>query len=152
MSKDHEEALRRLLDREAIRDLPHRYALCIWTKDAEGAAGLFTETGWMDAGNGTAIRGRAALVAVYRHAFGASDSHPFVHNCVIELAGDTATGRCCLDLRVNVGGRILMGSGEYRDAYVRTEDGWLFASRTLRMHYQVPVATVTNPERQAPGS
>lgn len=133
--------LQRLLDIEAIRDLPRRYANCIWGKDAAGAASLFTEDGFMDSGRGEPIRGRAVLTATFTHAFDGSISHPFVHNHVIELSGDTATGVCHLDLRVIIGDKVLISSADYQDVYVRQGGTWLFQSRKLRMHYQIPVTT-----------
>ena len=43
-----ESHVQRLLDLEAIRDLPRRYAHCVWTRDVEGAVALFTADGVMD--------------------------------------------------------------------------------------------------------
>lgn len=136
-----QEQQQRLLDLEAIRDLPRRYACCVWRKDAAGAARLFAEDGFMQTGTGEPVLGHDALVDAFTKAFGGSDAHPFVHNHVIELSGDTATGFCCLDLRVRVDGKILIGSGDYHDIYVRRNNTWLFHSRKLCIHYQVPIAT-----------
>ena len=51
MSEPSPDALQRLLDLEAIRDLARRYAHCIWRKDADGAAALFADDGAMDTGD-----------------------------------------------------------------------------------------------------
>jgi hypothetical protein len=64
--------------------------------------------------------------------------HPFVHNHVIELDGDRASGVCYLDLRAITEGRSVMGSGFYRDRYARVEGDWKFESRELTMCYLVP--------------
>ena len=114
-----QEDIRRLMDLEAIRDLARRYAHCVWIKDPAGAA---------------------ALIAVYRNAFGQSDFQPFVHNHVIELADDRATGVCYLDLRAAIDGRSMIGAGYYHDVYIRRPDGWKFKSRQLTLAYLVPLA------------
>lgn len=132
------EQMQRLLDLEAIRDLPRRYAHCVWRKDAAGSAALFTEDGFMDIGTGEPMRGRAAIVATYAPIFAGGELQPFVHNHVIELDGDMATGTAYIDLRVTVGGKNLIGTGIYHDVYVRTAGGWLFQSRKLIMNHMLP--------------
>ena len=52
------EAVRELADLEAIRALVHRYAHCVWQKDAAAAVDLFAEDGEMETGDRPAIRGR----------------------------------------------------------------------------------------------
>ena len=120
---DHasEATLRALADREAIRDLASRYAHCVWRKDVDGAVGLFTDDGEMDTGDRPAIKGRAALLEEYRRMITGPQFHPFVHNHLIELHGDTATGICYLDLRATMDGTSMIGSGYYDDRYVRVE-------------------------------
>lgn len=135
-----QEDIRRLTDLEAIRDLARRYAHCVWLGDAVAAADLFVEDCVMDTGSQDPIHGRQALIAVYRSAFGQSLFQPFVHNHVIELGGDQATGVCYLDLRAVIDGRSMIGSGYYRDCYVRGQDSWKFKSRRLTMAYLVPLA------------
>jgi len=139
MSLPSEVALRRLLDLEAIRDLACRYANCIWRRDADGAAALFADDGVMDTGDRPPLVGRDAIREAYRAILPASDFQPFLHNHVIDLDGDRATGSCNLDLRVTRDGRSLIGSGTYEDRYVRAGDGWQFASRRLTMHFLVPL-------------
>ena len=139
MSLPTDAALRRLLDLEAIRDLACRYARCIWRKDADGAADLFAGDGVMDTGDRPPLVGRDAIRDAYRAILPSSDLQPFVHNHVIDLDGDRATGSCNLDLRVTRDGRSLIGSGSYEDRYVRVGDGWQFASRRLTMHFLVPL-------------
>ena len=136
-----EHTLPQLSDLEAIRDLARRYAHCVWQKDAAGCAALFTEDCEMDAGmGGRPIIGREAMVKVYTPAFERSDLQPFVHNHVIDLDGDTATGTVYLDLRATMDGKAMIGSGHYDDRYVRTAEGWRFASRKLTLRHFVPLS------------
>jgi len=88
----------------------------------------------MDMGDRPAIEGRAALLEIYQATFDASTFRPFVHNHVIELDGDRATGTCYLDLRaVSDEGKPMTGHGFYRDRYQRIDGEWKFASRLLTM-------------------
>lgn len=139
MSVPCKDDLQRLLDLEAIRDLARRYAHCIWTKDADGAAALFADDGVMDTGDRPPLVGAAAIRDAYRTILPASDFLPFVHDHLIELQGDRATGTCHLDLRMTRDGRRHLGAGSYADHYVRAGERWKFASRRLTMHFLVPV-------------
>lgn len=138
MSGPGADALQRLLDLEAIRDLVRRYAYCIWRRDADGAAALFAETGVMDPGDRPPLVGPTAIRTAYRAILPASDLQPFVHDHLIELDGDRATGSCHLDLRMTRDGRRHLGAGCYDDRYVRVDGCWKFASRRLTMQFLVP--------------
>ena len=138
MPQAMEDLVRALVDNDAIRDLARRYADCVWRRDISGAVTLFADDGVMDTGTGAPIVGRAALLEAYRSML-TGDLQPFVHNHVIELAGDRATGRCYLDLRATRDGISMMGSGWYDDVYVRTASGWKFQSRRLNMRFFAPL-------------
>lgn len=127
------DGIRRLLDLEEIRDLAHRYAHCVWQGDASGAAELFAEDGEMDTGDRPPIRGREAIRASYEEIFRNQEFRPMVHNQVIDLDGESATGSCYLDVRAHLDGVDKVGLGFYRDRYVRTTDGWKFRSRLLTL-------------------
>lgn len=138
MSAPAADSVRRLVDLEAIRDLVRRYAHCIWLRDADGAAALFAEDAAMDTGDRPPLVGRETIREAYRAILPASDLMPFVHDHLIDLDGDRATGTCHLDLRMTRDGRRFLGAGSYDDRYVRARDGWKFASRRLTMHFLVP--------------
>jgi ketosteroid isomerase-like protein len=131
-----EASVRALADREAIRDLARRYAHAVWQKDAAGAIALFADDGEMDTGDRPPIRGRQALLDAYQTMFAKDEFHPMIHNHVIDFeAGDTrsASGTCYLDLEAVVDGVAMIGTGVYRDRYVRVGDEWKFRSRKLSM-------------------
>lgn len=134
-----ESDVRRLRHLEQIRDLPRRYAHCVWTRDVEGALDLFTPDGVMDLGTGTPARGREALRAAYQGLLGPNVFEPFIHNHVIDFDGAGARGVCYLDLRAVVDGRSLVGAGYYEDTYAIADGRWKFASRRLCMRYLVPI-------------
>ena len=131
--------LRELTDREAIRDLARRYAHYVWQKQIAAAVDLFTEDGEMDTGESPPLRGRAALLEAYQRMLGNARFQPFVHNHVIDLAGDEASGICYLDLRAVQEGRSMIGSGYYEDRYRRVAGEWKFQSRKLQMDWLVPL-------------
>ncbi len=137
-----EAAVRQMADREAIRDLAHRYAHCVWQKDAVGATELFTEDGVMDTGDRPPLEGREVMLESYRQMLAESELRPFVHNHVIELEGDRATGTCYLDLHATIEGKPMTGLGHYEDKYVRIEGQWKFRSRKLNL-YQLTEASAT---------
>jgi ketosteroid isomerase-like protein len=134
-----EAQVRELADREAIRDLARRYAHYVWQLDVRAAIALFTEDGEMDTGDGPPIAGRDALIGAYQAMLGDGGFQPFVHNHVIDLHGDEATGTCYLDLRATQDGRSMIGSGFYDDRYVRVDGEWRFRSRKLTMRHLVPL-------------
>ena len=138
-SASSEMGVRELADREAIRDLARRYAHHVWRKEVPETAELFTEDGEMDTGEAPVLRGRAAILEAYQGALGDSQFHPFVHNHIVELGGDEATGTCYLDLRATMEGRSMIGSGYYDDRYARGDGGWKFRSRKRTLCYLVPI-------------
>jgi hypothetical protein len=131
--------VRRLADLEAIRDLARRYAHCVWQKDVSGAVDLFTADGEMNTGDRPPIVGRAALAESYKSILGEGAFQPFVHNHVVELNGDAATGTCYLDLRAVNAGQSMIGAGYYDDVYVRVDGVWKFRSRRLNLLWYVPI-------------
>ena len=137
-----EKRIKRLEDLEAIRDLPRRYAHLVWQGKALETVELFSIDGAVDLGpnDGGRIVGRENLRAIYSEKVGTDEMmlHPFVHNHIIDLQGDTASGTAYLDLRCTKEGESLMGSGFYEDQYLREEGRWKFKERKLTMCYLVP--------------
>lgn len=131
--------VRRLADLEAIRDLARRYAHHVWQKQPLQAVALFARDGVMDLGPDGRIEGSERLRAVYGEKVGGDTLlQPYVHNHVITLEGDTASGVCYLDLRCRRDGQSLIGAGFYEDRYVREDGEWKFAARRLNLCYLVP--------------
>lgn len=129
-----------LADTEAIRDLARRYAHYVWQNELEALANLFAEDGEMDPGTRPPIRGRHALLAGFREMLTVGDVFlPFVQQHIVELAGDTATGTCYIDLRAEVQGQSMIGAGWYADRYVRMAEGWRFQSRKITLRFFVPL-------------
>ena len=136
---DLEQRIRALEDRESIRDLANTYAHLVWQNKPLDAVDLFAIDGVVDMGpDGGVVRGRENLRAIYTEKVSEMLLHPFVHNHLIELNGDIATGIAYVDLRCVREGQSLMGSGFYNDKYIREEGEWKFQERVLTMCYLVP--------------
>ena len=138
---DLEALVRELADKEAIRDLARRYAHHVWQLEVDALVDLFAEDGEMDTSLEEPIRGRPALREAFQRLVDddEADLQPFVHNHVIELDGDRARGTAYIDLRSVREGRSMLGSGYYRDRYVRQGDAWKFQSRGLVLRFFVPL-------------
>ncbi|MEX2479434.1 MAG: nuclear transport factor 2 family protein [Gammaproteobacteria bacterium] len=124
--------LAELVAREAIRELPQRYCDCVWRNDIDGLVDLFTADGRFVAemsGITMTVVGQDDIRAMFDQALG-MQPRPYIHNHVIELAGDGfASGRCYLDLRSARRDFAFLGAGYYEDDYLATPAGWKFHSR-----------------------
>lgn len=133
------EAIKRLVDIEAIKALKHRYAAFLDDDyDAEGCAKLFAPDAVWDGGAFGRHEGRAAI----RDFFASmpqmvSWSCHYLLNPIIEVDGDKATGQWLLwqPLVMKDGDQAMWVSARYADTYVRNGDGpgeageeWLFQS------------------------
>ena len=132
-SRSLENDVQRLLDLEAIRDLPRRYCHHIWQRDAEGVASLYAEDAELPARPGRPLtRGREEILKFFQGVVSQpTGPYPFIHNHVIQLQGDRATGTCYLDLRSFQDGRATLGAGYYNDEYVKVGGEWKFRSRRI---------------------
>lgn len=111
-----------------------------------GAVSLFADDGEMDLGDRPPFKGKAALLESYQGLITGPSMHPFVHNHVIELDGDRATGMCYLDLRATLAdGTKMIGSGYYHDVYVRVGADWKFHFRKLTLCDYLPFPHAVTP-------
>ena len=139
-----DELVAELLAREAIRDLPVRYCDCVWRNDMKGLVNLFAENAsFITQGRERSLTttGRAALLEMYSKAIGEANPRPYIHNHVVDLKGkDRGVGRCYVELRGATRNFDWIGTGFYEDEYVKTPDGWKFASRRFTRAYTPPSA------------
>jgi ketosteroid isomerase-like protein len=134
-----EQRIRAIEDREAIRELTARYCKFAVEGDAEDVVSLFTEEGVLDFGE-IVEQGRERLLALYRESFKAVRPIPMVHNHVVELDGDRATGYCSLELRMVENGEAVTAAGHYEDVFERVAGSWKFARRKLVFYHRVPLS------------
>lgn len=143
-----------IADRVEIEALRGEFTDAGMMRDNERFAALFTEDGvWripgvnVEFGSRAEIRaGRDRLQTVWEYFV--QNTHPGV----IELHGDTATGRTY----VEEFGRFRDGDSHrnyaiYHDKYRRTPDGWKFAERVYELRYvDTTPLTGTAPADAAP--
>nr|WP_296070353.1 nuclear transport factor 2 family protein [uncultured Actinoplanes sp.] len=127
-----------IADRVEIEALRGACTDAVMTRDYDRFAALFTADGaWRMPHVPIEIVGRAALREGVERLQGFWEFFvQTVHPGVIELAGDTATGRAY----VAEFGRLRDGSSHsnyaiYHDRYVRTPDGWRFQERVYEVRY-----------------
>lgn len=122
-------------DRDAIRDLLARYT---YNGDRGRVAELvacFAEDGLLEF-PGARAQGPEAILAVLTSGTRNSELTFVRHhitNPLIEVAGDTATARSYFAVHSDNGPDH---SGTYDDKLVRTEAGWRFAQRRVRVDWQ----------------
>jgi len=135
-AKTLETIVNELADREAIRALPQRYCDCVWRGDVAGVVDLFAEYGSFSISGGGRKRrahGRSELLKTYGSDLSTIKPRPYIHNHVIELKGNRASGRCYLEVRNAADNMSLMGTGYYNDEYVKVGEEWKFQSRSFNM-------------------
>jgi ketosteroid isomerase-like protein len=136
--------LRRLEDREDIRDLHNRYCFIQDRGHASHAeedvqaflALCHPDIVWDNSPDGSrAHRGHAAVAAYLRGLWARFDSCMHcVHNLSIVFeSDDRARGRSSFDAVGDIDGEAFVAAGYYEDEYARTVDGWKFL-----LHREVP--------------
>jgi hypothetical protein len=140
--KTMEQTLKELVDREELRELIARYAHCV----AHGVpvADLFTDDGvFIVRLPGRPVkerRGRQELVAEYAQLLeGSEHPLPMIHNYLLSITGNEATGMCSNELRVPDNGQSIIASGYYEDSFRRENGRWKFTVRDATFFHWVPI-------------
>jgi uncharacterized protein (TIGR02246 family) len=131
MTEDHSDVLRRLVDREAIRDLLGRYCVCMDGGDFAAMASLFTEDGtWSGATGRAAIAERVAAI-VPTPEEGPRRIH-FLSNASITVNGIEASSVSnWVVIRQSETGATVGAAGSYFDDLVKVGGVWLFRRRRI---------------------
>ena len=151
MTEDRLAALERtvqnLADIEALRLLRLRYHDAINEGRGSEIGELFTDDGEVDFGYLGRTRGQAKVTTFFANVGNLLDSViQFVHNHVIEVNGDTATGTSYLEAKSVSKGRAYRVAGRYRDLYRRTPQGWRFAKMDFEPLFTLPFEESWNSE------
>lgn len=137
-------------DRLELTDLSHRYAAAVDERDASGVAALFTDDGVLTSPRPPhqldpveeAI-GAAAITAALAPLTEIVVTQHAVVGLVLDEDAHGASGRvACVAHHVMADGTDLVWHLVYLDRYRRTEAGWRFSRRALRLDIveQRPVA------------
>lgn len=135
-----EQRLRRLEDREAIRELIARYGFAVDDRDVDGIAACFTRDGAFRSLDGTMnAQGRDAVIMQFHGRFAVlGPSNHYTHDAVFSFDDanpDRATGLVNSHAEVVRSGQAMWASIRYRDEYLRNDGRWRFRDRLLAFFY-----------------
>jgi SnoaL-like domain len=146
-----ESKVQELVDLEAIRDLRFRYHEYINESKFGEIANLFTEDGDLLFGHLGNAHGRDEI----NRFFGGLSSKPdeggksqpprlsrvrqFIHNHVVEVHGDHASGFSYLEAKPVYKGESYVVAARYDDEYVRHNGQWKFKKMALTPYFMVPL-------------
>lgn len=133
--RSSEERLLRLESLEEIRQLPHRYALAVDTRDLDALVGLFVR----DVQVSRDSRGQEALKAWFAETLARfGDTIHLVGNHVIDLdSAYEAHGVVTCRDELEIGGEWRVGFLQYWDRYSRRDGRWYFTRRRMHRWYMV---------------
>jgi ketosteroid isomerase-like protein len=149
MTKELEARVKVLEDIEAIRKLKATYCdLCdAGLSNQRNVAALlshFTDDARVDfgMGEGSSFEGKPALEIFFGQVVAGSVSFcmHMVHNSVIEVDGDTATGRWYFEAPTTNAAteKAQWMAGRYEEEYVRRDGEWKFSSIATHWFYVAP--------------
>ncbi len=134
--------IRRLEDRESIRQLVARYGVVIDDRDIEGIGLCFTRDGCFRSKDGVMnARGREAVVAQFHGRFAVlGPCMHWTHDHLIwldEANPDRARGLVSSHAELVRHGRPMVCAMRYEDTYRREDGEWRFEDRLLSFFYYV---------------
>ncbi len=140
--KTLEQQVQELADREELKELTAHYAHGVARGEGAKVAELFTDDGVfindLPDTAPTVVRGREALNKFYG-AIKRNTALPCIHNHLITLAGDEATGTCSIEVRITRNNQSMIGSGYYEDRFRRENGRWKFVERHCTFFHFVPL-------------
>lgn len=133
--------IKKLLDREKIRDLVHRYCWAVDKGTLQDVMCLFHDPCTLVLAPGKTYAGRKATerwydvymqnrMEVLRH---------LIHNQVIAITGDTATSKSYFDAVGDLKGESITVAGYYEDTLLRIGTEWKFTEKIIRLDFLVPL-------------
>ncbi len=129
-----------LRDRAEIQDLRFRYHIAVNEKELDSIGSLFSVDGEAQLGEIGSARGRAEIEALYAEVVGTSPFvKQFIHNHVITLNGDTASGLSYLEAKTVANGESYLVAARFNDEYVREGGEWKFSLLKLSIFFVVPL-------------
>ncbi len=135
----------RLEDRIEIEHLVGRYGRAIDDRDWEVIESLYSDDSIFDTVKGRMI-GKSAIVEYYRERaamFGPTYHYPHSHEIYFddsETVSNSATGIVCAHAELAIKGETTWIALRYHDQYKRSESGWKFQERIVKVYYVLPLA------------
>jgi len=140
-----------LYDREAIRDLRFRYHECINEAEMAAIPDLFTEDGELAFGHLGNAKGHEQIRKFFGGLAGertTAEGSPrrglyrvkqFIHNHVLTVNGDRASGYAYLEAKPVYNGEAYVVAARYNDEYVKRDGKWRFSKMSLTPFFMVPL-------------
>ena len=136
---DIERRLDVMESKDAIRELTAAYCFAVAEGRGDDIVAMFTSDGAFKM-RGREWRTTAGLEEMYGAIGDSVTPKPYIQNHVISVDGDTATGRCGVEIRMVHNGEAYTVAGHYHDTYRREDGTWLFAERDFQVFHWVPLA------------
>lgn len=128
-------------DHEAIRSLSYAYTFALDAGDFAEVARILQHATLRFGDDGRSVSGPEAIERFYASQVITYDGDPrtrhLITNHVVDVTGDTATGRCYFTVLQKRPGEpygVILG-GQYRDAFARVDGAWRFAEKHIRPEY-----------------
>lgn len=134
-----EERVRRLEDKDDIRRLRHMYHYLINEDTYDGFRDIYTPDAVLRFDEHGTYNGVDEIINAFRIA-GSQTSliKQFIHNHMVEVDGDEASGIAYLEARYGRDGQSIRVAARYDEKYVRTPQGWRIKDTSIDVYYSVP--------------
>ncbi len=141
---DLDRRLKRLEDREELRDLAARYCTLVDDRDLDQLMLLFSTDGMFGGASGVAARGRDDIRAYYAERLARyGPTFHYLHSQVVEFVGDDeARGLVTAHAEHGIDQRLVIAGLRYHDDYVREAGAWRFRQRLIHFQYFMDVVSM----------
>ena len=139
MTEDLAARVQRLEDIEAIKRLKYRYCYYGDQKQFDKFMSVFASECSVDLGLGRVAATRQEVEALFRKSQSIiTFANHMVHNPLIDVDGDTATGVWYYEVPNTRNGVATWTQGRYDEIYVRENGDWKIKREVLTMSYVTP--------------
>jgi ketosteroid isomerase-like protein len=132
-----EERLKQLEAKDSIKELRANYCYHVDDRNDEAFASLFTEDAVLNFGSAGTYEGHEELREFVDSVV--PEHYSFIvhmlHNPIIEVDSDAATGRWYFEAPCTSQGRDMWIQGQYTDEYERVDGEWRFTSVETEFNY-----------------
>jgi ketosteroid isomerase-like protein len=135
------QGIQKLLDKDAIEELWYNSCYLVDEGDLDGVMESFTGDAVMDTGSFGRAEGKDAIREMLKSLFseGLLFTRHMVHNPVIQIDGEQATGKWYLDCPAITGeGKAVWSQGIYKHEFRRTGGKWKISKFTFEASYVTP--------------
>ncbi len=137
---DLESRVRRLEDIEAIRTLRFKYHDFLNRSQFDRMSELYTADACVKIDYVASAQGIDEVHAFFVNIPRTLTSiKQFIHNHLVEVDGDEASGVAYMDARYAAAGESVIVAGRFDEKYRRTDAGWRIAETIVELYFSVPL-------------